>query len=144
MTHMSDFVWYRHEFPWIGYGFIPAVHADAEPDFRSRLTELRVEVFDMVGSPDRSVHEQLKEAYSFPDYTGRNWDAFSDVMGDLSLPHRSALFWHDADVYATSDPKLFAEACAMITSTFDAIAVVEGKQATLVLLGRGVAFKRPE
>ena len=33
----------------------------------------------------REVHELLKEAFGFPEYYGRNWDALHDCLGDFCL-----------------------------------------------------------
>jgi Barstar (barnase inhibitor) len=115
---VSDFVWYQHEFPWLGQGFTHAVHTDAEPGFRLRLRELGVEFFEMVGPPERSVFDQLADAYTFPDYYAQNWASFNDMMGDVSPPPRSALLWHDADRFAARDPKRFGEASACIQRIF--------------------------
>jgi RNAse (barnase) inhibitor barstar len=142
MASVSDFVWYQHEFPWLGPGFIHAVHTDAEPGFRRRLRELGVEFFEMVGPPERSVFDQLADAYTFPDYYGQNWDSFNDLMGDVSPPPRSALLWHDADRFAARDPKGFGEASASIQRIFDSWSA-ERRQAVLVLLGSSGAFLRP-
>ncbi len=139
---MADFVSYRHDFPWLGPGFFHAVHRDAEPGFRHRLRDLGVELFELLGPAERSVFDQLADAYGFPDYFGHNWDAVNDVMGDLSPPARSALLWHDADRFAAIDPQRFGEACATLNRIFDAWST-EGNQAVLVLIGCGESFQRP-
>jgi RNAse (barnase) inhibitor barstar len=139
---VADFVWYLHEFPWIGPGFIKAVHVDALREFRTRLRELDVEIFELVGPPERSIFDQLADACSFPEHYGQNWDSANDLMGDVSPPPRSALLWHDADASAARDPKRFGEACSMLRCWFDAWST-DGIQADLVLLGRGDSFHRP-
>lgn len=30
-----------------------------------------------------TVHDLLKEAFGFPEYYGRNWDALADCLGDF-------------------------------------------------------------
>jgi len=32
------------------------------------------------------IHERLASALGFPDYYGRNWDAFDECMQDLTTP----------------------------------------------------------
>lgn len=139
---MSDFVWYQHEFPWLGPGFIHAVHVEAEPGFRRRLRDLGVEFFEMLGPPERSVFDQLADAYVFPDYYGQGWDSVNDLMNDVSPPPRSALMWHDADRFADRNPKRFGEACAILDRIFTSWSA-QGRQSDLVLLGTGDSFRRP-
>jgi hypothetical protein len=138
----ADFVWMRHEFPWLGTGFVHAVHVDAVPPFRRRLRDLEFEFYEMFGSPDRSVFDQLAAAFMFPEYHGGEWDSFNDSVGDLEPPRRSALFWHDADLFAAAHAKRFGKSCAILTSLFDAWST-EGKQAELILVGRHRDFARP-
>jgi hypothetical protein len=139
---VSDFVWYQHEFPWLGPGFIHAVHHDAEPGFLRRLRDLGVELFEMLSPPESPVFDQLADAYTFPDYNGQGWDSVNDLMGDVSPPRRSALLWHDANRFAARDPKRFGEACAILDRIFAAWSA-EGYQADLVLLGSSESFRRP-
>jgi ribonuclease inhibitor len=35
-----------------------------------------------------ALHELLADAFHFPDYYGRNWDAFDECIRDVSLPPR--------------------------------------------------------
>jgi hypothetical protein len=51
----TDFVWMRREFPWIGYGFIQAVHPDAVGAVVSRLRALDFEFFEMNRIPGATV-----------------------------------------------------------------------------------------
>jgi RNAse (barnase) inhibitor barstar len=32
------------------------------------------------------LHERLAQVFSFPDYYGRNWDAFDECIADVDLP----------------------------------------------------------
>ncbi|MGH3506841.1 MAG: barstar family protein [Nocardioidaceae bacterium] len=115
----ADFVWMRQEFPWLGTGFIHAVHASALPAFRRRLRDLRFEFYETIGSPDRTVFDQLAGAFMFPEYYGGEWDAFNDWIGDVEPPPRSVLLWHDADLFAASEAKRFGECCAIVSGVFD-------------------------
>jgi RNAse (barnase) inhibitor barstar len=137
----TDFVWIRHEFPWIGDGFIHAVHTDAIATVIGHLRTMDFEFFEM-NPTSGSVFDQLSDAFGFPDYFGRNWDAVNDCMGDIDPSMRSALVWRDADVSAATDPKLFAEACSTLMPSFDFWSQ-RGRQALLILVGSGTAFKRP-
>ncbi len=33
-----------------------------------------------------NLHDRLAQVFSFPDYYGRNWDAFDECIADLPLP----------------------------------------------------------
>jgi RNAse (barnase) inhibitor barstar len=138
----SDFVWMRREFPWLRPGFVHAVHSDGLSRFRRQLRDLKFELFEMLGSPQRSVFDQLADAFAFPEYYGGNWDAFNDCIGDIEPPPRSALLWHAPDLHAGADPKRFGEACSMLTRVFD-VWSTEGSQALLVLVGSTDTFDHP-
>jgi RNAse (barnase) inhibitor barstar len=131
----------RHEFPWIGDGFIYAVHSEAVGEALGHLRALDFEFFEMTPASG-SIFDQLSDAFGFPDYFGRNWDAVNDCMGETDPPMRSALVWRDADLFAASDPKSFAEACSTLIPVFDSWSE-RARQALLTLVGTGDAFKRP-
>jgi RNAse (barnase) inhibitor barstar len=39
-------------------------------------------------STREALHQLLADAFQFPDYYGRNWDAFNDCIRDVELPRR--------------------------------------------------------
>jgi ribonuclease inhibitor len=42
---------------------------------------------DLNGIASRdALHEQLAKVFSFPEYYGRNWDAFDECIGEVKLP----------------------------------------------------------
>ena len=141
MRVAAEFIWIRHEFPWLGDGFIHAVHVDAADDFVRRLRGFDFEIFEM-GLSAMSIFDQLADAYTFPDYSGRNWAAVNDSLGDVNPPARSALVWRGADSAAADDPKTFAEACCTLLPVFDSWSA-DGRQAVLVLVGQGPGFRHP-
>jgi hypothetical protein len=77
-----------------------------------------------------------------PDWTP-SWDALSDDIGGTELPARAVLLWHGADRFAARHPKIFAEACVVLTDLFKA-ASAQHKQLVLVLAGDGADFKSPD
>ncbi len=136
-------VWFRRDFPWLGGGFIHAVDEGYADDFSAQLAEGGFELRTLDGSSGRSVFVELGSALNFPDYYGGSgWDSVIDCFRDVDLPSRCAIMWRHADQYASLDPKLFGEACAVLTDVFDKLAP-EGCQVVLVLTGHGPAFKRP-
>jgi RNAse (barnase) inhibitor barstar len=93
MPSVSDWVWLRHEFPWLGHGFIHAIDDDIVDWFGRELERLgfAVCVLDSdVMTDEASFWREVRVTFDFPDYQGSNWDAFDDSFGDLELPERLA------------------------------------------------------
>lgn len=136
------FVWLQLEFPWIPYGFIPAVqeaHADA---FVEALDGLGFAVATIRCDATDNPFSQLRDALDLPDYCGSGWDSIHDCLRDFSWPPRFALLLRGADILAEKDPKLFGEACAFFTKEFDE-RTSSGIQSLLVISGNGPAFHDP-
>lgn len=136
-------VWMRHEFPWLGLGFLHAVHVDAADGFEGELVRLKFKLVVLDGADmadELGFWVQVREAFDFPDYFGSNWDAFNDSFGDYELPKRLAVVWRHSDVFASRNLKVFGEAVAILHETFSAL---QGSQAIVVLTGRGPEFKLP-
>ena len=48
------------------------------------MSEEKKLILDLTGAESVSrIHEKLKEAFGFPDYYGKNWDALYDCLCDL-------------------------------------------------------------
>jgi RNAse (barnase) inhibitor barstar len=60
-----------------------------------------------------SFHSEVADVFKFPDYYGRNWDAFDECFGELEMPSHLAVVWADADYLAAGDLKTFAEAVCL-------------------------------
>lgn len=141
---MADFLWLRREFPWLGAGFIPAVDAAAAADFASSLTALGFETITLTCGRDDDLFAALGRDLSFPTYYGGSgWDAVNDCLGDLPLANRFVILWNGSREYAAANPKLFGEACAVLTDWLRGLSVA-GAQGVLVLVGTGPAFSSPE
>lgn len=66
----------------------PHVLADAAHDAGWELAHLR-------GPRDKgAVLDEVRRAFSLPGWTGRNWDALAEALGDLA-PGRWLLVWDD-------------------------------------------------
>jgi RNAse (barnase) inhibitor barstar len=136
----------RHEFPWLGSGFIHAVDDDHADALQQDLIRLGFEITVFRGTSmttSAGFWAEIKTAFGFPEYFGANWDAFNDSFGDLVLPDRTAVLWRDADVCAESDLRLFAEGVAVLTRTADAVGATDAKQIVLILTGHGSSFASP-
>lgn len=48
---------------------------------------MHVYTIELNGITSREVlHAELARVFSFPDYYGRNWDAFDECIDDIELP----------------------------------------------------------
>jgi RNAse (barnase) inhibitor barstar len=48
------------------------------------MTQYSVDLSDI--NSRAGLHNRLAQAFSFPDYYDRNWDAFDECIADLTLP----------------------------------------------------------
>ena len=58
------------------------------------------------------AHLELHAALGFPDWCGKNWDAFDDCFGGYVIENNGALIavlWRHIDVAARSAPATTAE-----------------------------------
>ena len=136
-------MWLRHEFPWIGRGFIHAIDDDYATKFQQDLARLGFEVVVLDGGAmldEPAFWAEVADAFEFPDYFGKNWDAFHDCFGDLALPRRLAVVWRNADAVARQQLKLLTEAIAVLHETFRQLQECQG---IVVLTGGGAGFARP-
>ena len=116
MADDVEFVWLQQELPWVGRGFIHRLPQDADAGV-SDLERLGFRVFRLDGTKikDRETfHRQVAEAFAFPDYYGRNWDAFNECFGEMDMPPHVAVVWTDAHRLAAGDLKTVAEAVCML------------------------------
>ena len=112
MTY-DEFVWLQQELPWVGRGFIHRLAPANMEGAIADLERLGFRVFQLDGTKidgEPRLHEELAEAFEFPDYYGRNWDAFDECFSEVEMSSRVAIVWTRADVLASRDLKTFAEA----------------------------------
>lgn len=152
---MTDSVWMRQAVPWLGRGFIHCVHEEATAALREDLDRLGFTEVTLDGArmtDAESFHAEAMRAFRFPDYYGRNWDAFDECFGEIEFTHPTALTWTSADRLAAADLKTFAEAIAVFRSfrdkfakrDADSVEVAQPVQIELFLTGHGAAFRRPD
>jgi RNAse (barnase) inhibitor barstar len=112
---MTKFVSLQSELPWVGRGFIHPLPRDAAAGVADlEALGFRVVRFDGATITDReSFHREVADAFGFPDYYGRNWDAFDECFGELEMTPHLAVVWTDADRLAANDLTTFAEAACM-------------------------------
>ena len=91
------------------------MHEDAVPElsrFLDRWSYRRVELDGARMTSRLDAHNALSDAFHFPNYYGRNWDAFNDCFGDYVADHAGALIavvWRDIEVAARTAPATTAE-----------------------------------
>lgn len=66
---------------------------------------------DLSGINSRDeLHERLAQVFSFPDYYGRNWDAFDECIADLAPPVSIVVTGFESLSFALPrEAKLFAK-----------------------------------
>jgi RNAse (barnase) inhibitor barstar len=116
MVDDAEFVWLRDKLAWAGAGFIHRLPTDRESALED-IRQLGFEVKLLDGTKIESAaefHEQAAATFGFPDYYGRNWDAFNDCFSNLGIAARTAIVWIEAQRLAASDLKTFSEAICML------------------------------
>ena len=91
------------------------VHDDAWPAldaFLNRWNYRRLELDGRFMTSRAGAHAQLHAAFGFPDWCGKNWDAFNDCFGDFVEENDGALLavvWRHIDFAARAAPATTAE-----------------------------------
>jgi RNAse (barnase) inhibitor barstar len=84
-------------------------------------------VLDKTGFLDRAA-----EAFGFPDYFGRNWDAFADSLGDIDDNPGTVVVWDGWREFASRDEASFDVALEVLRER-----AVSSDDGRLVVLMRG-------
>ena len=58
----------------------------------------------------RSFLDRAAAAFGFPDWFGRNWDAFADSLGDVCSDEGTLVLWEGAAPFEQADERSFAVA----------------------------------
>jgi RNAse (barnase) inhibitor barstar len=108
--------------PWLRGVRVHAAAAGREAEVRAALEAAGFLQRTLEGSRiqgDASFFDEAARALGFPEYFGRNWDAFNDGLGDLvfGATERIAVLWRDADRSLAAD----AQTVLGATSAFDAV-----------------------
>ena len=86
------------EIPWLGRDIVYLVSESAEQTLISDLTKLGFKIVLLDGeriTDDEEFFSEIAPALSFPDYFGRNWNAFNDSFSDIAYGQdkRIAIIW---------------------------------------------------
>jgi len=91
------------------------IHRDAVPDlnaFLDRCGYLRITLDGRAMTSRKAAHSEIALGFGFPDYYGRNWDAFNDCFGDFVQEHDGeliAVVWDHMDDAAKAAPATAGE-----------------------------------
>lgn len=122
---MSPSIPVREVVPWVlsvPY-FVASDHASR---LRSELRGAGFKVFDAEAADcadEKCLLEAVGNAMPFPDYFGRNWDAFDDCLGDLQREDfgPTALVINGADRMFRSSPHDFARSVHFLQTAVEQI-----------------------
>jgi RNAse (barnase) inhibitor barstar len=131
------------------------VTPEALTTVRSMLSQHDFRVVELDGAKMTSrarAHAELARAFDFPDYYGKNWDAFNDCFGDYVEEHdgeRIAVLWHRVAECAAAAPVTAIEVgWALVESSFGAMPTLApgtrwSLQLAVFAVGVGDEFDRP-
>src|SRR5687767_5327855 len=77
----------RGQLRWLSSAPLFRVHESAREDLYGYLDRFSCRCIQLDGrvvTSDSAAHAELARAFTFPDYYGQNWDAFSDCFRDSS------------------------------------------------------------
>jgi RNAse (barnase) inhibitor barstar len=105
-----DRPWVRGELPWLQSGPLFRVARGARPYldvFLDRFCYRRLALDGRVMTSRSAAHGEIARAFGFPDYYGRNWDAFNDCFGDFVEEHSGeliAVVWEHVEITTRAAP----------------------------------------
>ncbi len=87
--------------PWIGRSDIRFIDSSAEELLSSKLKEIGFKIYIIDGLKifsEKDFFDQISKVLEFPDYFGKNWDAFNDCIGDFEADGASkyCIIWRNA------------------------------------------------
>lgn len=70
---------------------------------------------DTTGVEDKAgLLDAAAVAFRFPEWFGRNWDAFADSLGDVRSEHGTLVLWDGSDDLATTNEEQLAVALEIL------------------------------
>jgi RNAse (barnase) inhibitor barstar len=136
--------------PWIGLPNIYLIDQDSEKELYSALSSLSFKIFYIEGNSinsEESFFSEVSRVLKFPDYFGKNWDAFHDCFGDFVSIEKGpvALIWRDATSTLNNSLKTFLKITYELLSGAADIGSyqdvdIEPVQIELFILGKGKDF----
>ena len=98
-------------------GVYPWESEAAEEEVRAEVEEAGWTFvhLDTAGVEDKAAFlDRAAEAFGFPAWFGRNWDALRDSLGDVRAERGTLVLWDGWDAFARSDEEPFAVALELV------------------------------
>jgi RNAse (barnase) inhibitor barstar len=146
-----DWIDLSKEIPWLGRDIFSLVNQSAEKTLTAELSKLGFKILVLDGERITNYEEFFSEiapALGFPDYFGRNWNAFNDSFGDITCDpeKRLAIVWKQASVCLKANLHDFLGIVhRLLNAAFGARfgdAENEGIQVEVFLLGEAPEFNK--
>jgi RNAse (barnase) inhibitor barstar len=116
---MNEQIDYHKSMPWAPRGWGPKVVAVEDRDrLREGLASAGFLVLFLDGriESEPGFHEAIAKVLAFPDYYGKNWDAFDECIRDWAMldDKPAALVWSRWDDWLRTDVPGFVRTVAML------------------------------
>ena len=135
---------------WVGQPNIYLVDQDSGKDLYGALSSLGFKIFNIEGTSinsEENFFSEISKVLKFPDYFGKNWDAFHDCFGDFVSIEKGpvALIWRDATSTLKNSLKTFLKIAYEVLSGIADVRSyqdvdIEPVQVELFILGKGKDF----
>ncbi|MGD2093310.1 MAG: barstar family protein [Candidatus Aminicenantes bacterium] len=147
---MAEWIDISKAIPWVGLPNIYLIDQDSEKELYNALSSLGFKIFYIEGNSINSEETfflEVSRVLKFPDYFGKNWDAFHDCFGDFVSIEKGpvALIWRDATSTIKNSLKTFLKITYELLSGAAEIGSykdvdIEPVQIELFILGKGKDF----
>jgi RNAse (barnase) inhibitor barstar len=147
---MTEWINIQKKIPWVGLTQIHLINQNSEKELCNALSSIGFKIFSIEGAlinSEESFFYEISRVLNFPEYFGKNWDAFHDCFGDFVNLQKGpiAFIWRDATSTLKNSLKTFLKvtyellyASAKVGSYGD---IDSGPiQAELFILGEGKDF----
>jgi RNAse (barnase) inhibitor barstar len=147
---MAEWINISKAIPWIGFPNIYLIDQDLEKELSGALSSLGFKIFNIEGASINSEENfflEVARVFKFPDYFGKNWDAFHDCFEDFVFTEKDplALILTNGDSAIKNSLKTFMKITYELLSTAIELGSyqdddIEPVQVELFILGKGKDF----
>jgi RNAse (barnase) inhibitor barstar len=147
---MAERIDISKEIPWVGLTNIYLIDQNSENKLCDALSSLGFKIMTIEGNSidsEKSFFLEVSRVLNFPDYFGKNWDAFYDCFGDFVSEEKGpiALIWREAISTLNNSLKTFLKVAYELLSVSADVSSyqddnIEPAQVELFILGKGKDF----